>query len=247
MSMGKSNNTARNASWRNLDSTLQELSNQPLQEAAQSMSVGNWAADLLTGGQVPSQSTGHGQDAWSGYWYSDPTSGYSLPTGPLSYGAGHKQSMYYIDPATGAQQFNPSGAWALQAGPVLGTAYENDISSINRANELEATYNARAGTDYAQVEQDRQLTMALQGLLGGDVSTMQQQLGNIDWARQQTINLETGTGLFGTQQAYIDQAVQSGQAAVQQQLASMGLGESTQKAMLQNQVAQAGAATAGRR
>lgn len=52
-------------------------------------------------------------------------------------------------------------------------------------------------------------------------------------------------GLTSGQQAYVDQATSSGQAAIQQQLASEGLTGSTSNVMLQNEQQQAGAATAG--
>lgn len=278
MGKGGGGGQAKNASWRNLDSTLQEMSNQPLQEAAQSMSVGNWASDLLTGGAVTSQSVGPGKDAWSGYWFSDPTQGYAMGGQQPTWGnvLSAEQGVQTTGGAQGGGstlQFNPSGAWATQAGPVLGGAYLEDIYNVNQANSLEGTFYGRGTQDYAQIEQDRQMTLALQGLLGQDVNQMTTQQGNIDYsralanqqlgnvdearglanqdinyinaARQATQGLETGTGLYSTQQAYVDQAVASGQAAVQQKLASMGIGESTQNAMLQNQVAQSGAATAG--
>jgi hypothetical protein len=77
------------------------------------------------------------------------------------------------------------------------------------------------------------------------LSQEQTAYGQSQQDRAQTLSLERGTGLYPSQQAYVNQAVQSGQAAVQQQLASEGLTSSTQNAMLQNQVAQSGAATAG--
>jgi hypothetical protein len=55
----------------------------------------------------------------------------------------------------------------------------------------------------------------------------------------------TGTGLYPSQQALVDQATKSQQAAIQQQMASEGLTSSTQNVQLQGQAAQQGAATAG--
>ena len=55
----------------------------------------------------------------------------------------------------------------------------------------------------------------------------------------------SGTGLYPSQQALVNQTVQSQQAAIQQQMASEGLTSSTQNAQLQGQAAQQGAATAG--
>ena len=55
----------------------------------------------------------------------------------------------------------------------------------------------------------------------------------------------TGTGLYPSQQAMVDQATKSQQAAIQQQEASEGLTSSTQNAQLKGQAAQQGAATAG--
>lgn len=69
--------------------------------------------------------------------------------------------------------------------------------------------------------------------------------GQVKAGNNEVSQLEHGSGLFGSQQAYIDQATKSGQSAVQQQMANEGLTSSTQNAMLQNQVAQSGAATAG--
>jgi hypothetical protein len=55
----------------------------------------------------------------------------------------------------------------------------------------------------------------------------------------------SGTGLFPSQQALIDQTVKSQQAQIQQQMASEGLTSSTQNIQLQGQAAQQGDATAG--
>jgi hypothetical protein len=55
----------------------------------------------------------------------------------------------------------------------------------------------------------------------------------------------SGTGLFPSQQAWVNQGVSAQQAAVQQQMASEGLTSSTQNVQMQGEAAQAGAATAG--
>ena len=55
----------------------------------------------------------------------------------------------------------------------------------------------------------------------------------------------TGSGLFKSQQAEVNQAVQTQQSQVAQQLASEGLGNSTLKASLQGQAKMSGAAAAG--
>lgn len=55
----------------------------------------------------------------------------------------------------------------------------------------------------------------------------------------------TGTGLFPSQQAFVNQATQSEQAQLEQQMANAGLTSSTQAGILQGEAAQQGAATAG--
>jgi hypothetical protein len=112
----------------------------------------------------------------------------------------------------------------------LGTAPQYQ-SNINQANALSAYGTGQLESGYNNVAQQE-----------AGVGTYQDQ---VTQAQQQVTNLENGTGLYASQQAYVDQAVNSGQAAIQQQLASEGLTSSTQNAMLKNQVAQSGAATAG--
>lgn len=63
--------------------------------------------------------------------------------------------------------------------------------------------------------------------------------------QQELQQATTGSGLFPSQQAEINQAVQSQQAAIQQQLSNEGLGSSTVKAQLQGQAKMSGAAAAG--
>lgn len=221
------------------------------------LDTANWAESMMTGG-IPevsvASSPGHffGTTDWSG------------AAGGQGYG--YTSGTWNTDPL-GALQYTPSANYVNALGPTLGTEYQGDAYLMNQANNQAATYNARATSDYNRITgYDYALEDQINQLLGADVGNINQardlanqqlgyvgqardlanqDIGYINQARDVTYGLETGTGLFGSQAAYINQAVSSGEAAVQQQLASMGLSSSTQNAMLQNQVAQSGAATAG--
>lgn len=84
-----------------------------------------------------------------------------------------------------------------------------------------------------------------QSLLGEGGNTQMQGWGLQDQGISELNQATTGSGLFSSQQAYIDQAVKSQQSAIQQQLSNEGLGSSTVNAQLQGQAKMSGAAAAG--
>lgn len=126
-----------------------------------------------------------------------------------------------------AQQ-NPANQGGGSSGSILGPFLQNAWDAI-QAEGAGANQLGGEGT---------QLFNQGQGMIPMANSTIAQ--GN-----QMVNQATTGTGLYPSQQAMVDQAVTSSQAAIQQQMASEGLTSSTQNAQLQGQAAQAGAATAG--
>ena len=84
-----------------------------------------------------------------------------------------------------------------------------------------------------------------QGMIGPANATTAQGESILSQGQSMVNQATSGTGLYPSQQALVDQTVKSQQAAIQQQMASEGLTSSTQNAQLQGQAAQQGAATAG--
>jgi hypothetical protein len=111
--------------------------------------------------------------------------------------------------------------------------------SAQASQSYDQIRNEMLGQYSEQQQRSNVLNQAGDYLLGSGTNMLSQAQGQYNQLQQ------PGRGLFDSQQAYINQAVSSGQDAVSQQLASMGLSSSTQNAMLRNEVSQAGAAQAG--
>ena len=126
-----------------------------------------------------------------------------------------------------AQQ-NPAAQGGGSSGSILGPFLQNAWDAI-QAEGAGANQLGGEGT---------QLFNEGQSMIGPANATLAQ--GN-----QMVNQATTGTGLFPSQQAFVDQATKSQQAAIQQQMASEGLTSSTQNAQLKGEAAQQGAATAG--
>jgi hypothetical protein len=139
---------------------------------------------------------------------------------PMSYipgGTGGASGGYQGSPARGSNV--PSGGLMGQQnlGPLLSTEWQNILGEENVAGQIPGI-QAQTAAINADIKQGENML-------------------------SQAVN--SPTGLTPQQQAYVDQATKSGQAQIAQQLGSEGLTSSTQNALLQEEVAQSGAATAG--
>lgn len=148
---------------------------------------------------------------------------------PSASSGGTFPQMYQGSAAnTQPAQQNPPSAGGGSSGSILGPFLQNAWDAI-QAEGAGANQLGGEGT---------QLFNEGQGMIAPANATIEQ--GN-----QMVNQATTGTGLYPSQQAFVDQATKSQQAAIQQQMASEGLTSSTQNAQLQGQAAQQGAATAG--
>jgi hypothetical protein len=133
--------------------------------------------------------------------------------------------------ASGTQAAGTPTSTSSLLGPFLSEAW-NSILGMSGLQQNTADFTKTAEAQSGQLYNEGQNLLTS----GGNLLT---QGGNM--VNQAT----TGSGLYPSQQAYVDQAVTSGQTSVDSQLAAEGLGSSTSDVMLKNQVAEAGAATAG--
>jgi hypothetical protein len=142
-----------------------------------------------------------------------------------------------------------SGVVSSGAGSELGPFLQNAWDAI-QAEGAGATQLSGEGTNIYNEGQGL-LTSAEgminqgQGMLGAAGSYLNEGQSILGQGQGMVNQATTGTGLYPSQQAMVNQAVQSQQAAIQQQMASEGLTSSTQNAQLKGQAAQQGAATAG--
>lgn len=120
-----------------------------------------------------------------------------------------------VNPFTGGG--SPGSNWYNSLGPSLQSAW-NQIQSIGG---LEG--QAQQFTDTA--------TLQGQQLYGQGQDMLRKAL--------------TGTGLYDSQQAWVNQGVQSEESQISSTLAAQGLGQSTSNAVLRGEAQQQGAATAG--
>lgn len=140
-------------------------------------------------------------------------------------------------PTTTAQQGSFAGVTAAQ---------RNAAVAQQQSDSLLGPFLSQAWNDIGQQQQATGMLPGLMNQTGqltaaatGDYTNMMKKGGSmLDQAT-------TGSGLFPSQQAFVDQATKSQQAAIQQQFASEGLTSSTQNVQMKGEAAQQGAATAG--
>lgn len=135
-----------------------------------------------------------------------------------------------------------------QVASALGLSAQQINQAISSAQQTMAL-GPFLGQSWADIQQEQAATGQIAGIQGETASLAQSlaQQGTQLAATGQTELTEatTGTGLFPSQQAYVTQATQAGEADIASKLGAMGLSQSTMAASLKNQVEQAGAATAG--
>lgn len=196
------------------------------------LGMANWAADIATGGNfVPSTATGPGSNLFHGI----SAAGYPGFTAGQS-GMG----------TTGGGSAG-SSAWGNNSllGPLLSQAWDaikNQEANANTVPGMIGSANQAASTADAQ---SQGLYNTGDWLMNNGVDMVGQGRGILGQGQQMVTDATTGTGLFKSQQAMVDQATKSQQAAITQQLASEGLSGSTMNAQMRGQAAQQGAATAG--
>ena len=175
----------------------------------------NWASDIATGGNVA-------QPDWS------PT-----PTGNLVLGHGNPTFAPFTGTG-GTGVFGPNGP-SGGTNPMLAGGGTGGQSSI--LGPLLSGVEGGIGAETNLAQQFANLTNGGANVFGQGQSILD--MGN------QMVNQARNKGLFPSQQAMIDQAVASQQAAVQQQLGTEGLGSSTVAQQLKGQIKLSGAAAAG--
>lgn len=192
-------------------------------------SLGNWAANLATGGnaQVNGTMPANGILANSG----------STVFAPFSAGG-----------STGVQGGPASGLFGLNAqqlGPFLTQAVQDLLKAQGATGPLKQLLQGLPGQAQSEFNQANQFFGTGQNLLSAGQDITGLGTGIVNQGRGMLDMATTGTGLFPSQQAYINQAVKTQQDEISQQLANAGLSMSTQKAQLLGQAMMSGAAAAG--
>lgn len=182
-------------------------------------SLGNWAANLATGGNAQVQGT-------------MPANGVLANTGSTIYSPfGSVQGTTTGGGTTGGVQSALAGVNTQELGPFLSQAVQDLLQAQGSTGYLQNLLKglpAQAKSEFAQAN----------SLFGAGTGVFNQ--------GQNLLNMATtGTGLFPSQQAMINQAVSSQQHEISQQLANAGLSASTQHAQLLGQAALSGAAAGG--
>jgi hypothetical protein len=238
----------------NLTSFEQSLINPQVSQA-------NWATDIATGGNSQSFSPWTTQNSPYGFGPTDPNHSYA------GYGSTGQVNLPFSSSYPG-QSGTPG---SQSATPGAQSAY-NTQGGIEEANYsgilgpyLGAQANALNSEGYTADLEGQAASMAPAGLFGNAITagTGNSVTAGLDGnavtaglnnpvtaglagnAVTAGNNLDPTTGLYADQQALIDAQVQSGQAALNQQLGSEGLTSSTQGAELNSEIGLQGAATGG--
>ena len=176
----------------------------------------NWASDIATGGNVA-------QPDWSPTPTGNLVLGHGNPTFAPFTGTGGTGVFGPNGPSGGGNPMLPGGGTGGGQNSLLGPLLSGVEGGIGAETNLAQQF-ANLTNGGANVFNQGQ------SILG---------MGN------QMVNQARNKGLFPSQQAMIDQAVASQQAAVQQQLGTEGLGSSTVAQQLKGQIKLSGAAAAG--
>jgi len=180
--------------------------------------------------------------------YTDPATGQAMAWNPQTQQWGNLWNGQWTQ-AQASQNFaaqNPSSAQQQnQLGPYLGQAW-GAIGQQEQATKQMAPIQAEtAALNQFAMNQAGQLNTQGQAQIGQGENILGQG-GNILSQGQAMLNqATTGSGLFPSQQAMINEAVQSEQTQIATQLGAEGLSKSTQLASLQGEAAIAGAGQAG--
>lgn len=188
-------------------------------------SLGNWAANLATGGnaQVNGTMPANGILANSGSTIFSPFSG-----------AGSTNSGW------GLQGLNQQ-----QMGPFLTQAVQDIMQAQGITHPLKQLLKTLPGQAQSEFGAASEFFKTGGNLLGQGQNLTSEGTSILNQGRGMLNQATTGTGLFPSQQAWINQAVSTQQAEIAQQLSNAGLSMSTQKAQLLGQVSMSGAAAAG--
>lgn len=190
--------------------------------AQQTMGLGNmanWAANLATGGNAQTQ----GEMPYTGLLAGGENKLFApFTTSGTTGGAG-------LNPFTGEGTSSGGGSFlsglnAQQLGPFLASAVQNLLSAQGSTGILANLIPGLTSTATADTAQGNKL-------LGTGTNMLTQ--------------ATTGSGLYPSQQALINQGVTSQQQQITQQLANEGLSNSTLGASLRGQAQMSGAAAAG--
>ena len=187
--------------------------------------------------------------------YTDPATGQALAWNPQTQQWGN---IWYgkWTPAQAPQNFaaqNPSNAQQQnELGPYLGQAW-GAIGQQEQATQQMAPIQAEtAALNQFAMNQANQLNTQGQAqigqgenILGQGGNILSQGEGILGQGQTMLNQATTGSGLFPSQQAMINEAVQSEQTQIATQLGAEGLSKSTQLASLQGEAAIAGAGQAG--
>lgn len=190
-------------------------------------SLGNWAANIATGGNAQANGT-------------MPANGILANSGSTVYAPFTSGST-----GTGGGGWGLSGLNAPQMGPFLTQAVQDLLQAQHSTQPLQALLKTLPGQAQSEFGQANEFFGTGQSLIGQGQDITRAGTSVFDQG-DTLLNMATrGTGLFPSQQAYINQAVSTQQNEIAQQLANAGLSNSTQKAQLLGQVALSGAAAGG--
>lgn len=225
-------------------------------------SMTNWASGIATGGAAggigsygsnalqtgPSITIGSGGDTTPGHYTW--TTQFNPQTGQVTFtnqqtggkfqeAINSPQAEQYLGSeqvSQWTQLYNDRGQSAGSGGEgSLGPQLTAAWDAINQIPGIEAQTNAFEQTVSGQAGQ----------LYGEGQSMLGEGQGMLNKGAQMLRMATTGSGLFPSQNAYVQQGVTAEQNTLQQQLASEGLGASTAVGILKGEAAQQGAATAG--
>ena len=227
----------------------------------QGLGIGSFATQASQTGPTVTIGTGGptGHDTWA--------TSFNPQTGQITYtnaqtGSTFQQwyqdsvnQQYGIDPAT-LQQWGTdytnrnAGAVSGSGGPVTASNWYNSLGpSLQTAwNQIQSIAPIETQTQALTNQATQQSTgLYQQGakLFNQGQSYEAQAQGILNQGQDLLHQATTGSGLFPSQQAYVNQAVQAEQTQLGAQLAAEGLGSSTAAQVLKGQAAQQGAATAG--
>ncbi len=161
-----------------------------------------------------------------------------------------------LTPDQVAQQFGVPTAAQQQAnllGPFLSNAWNTIGRELSATDMIPGLMNQTQGlTNAATAQSNRfmgqgdQLLSSGQGLLGAGRSIVGQGQNVFNQGEGMLTDATTGAGLYPSQKAFVDQAVQSQKTGLAAQLASEGLGSSTMLQQMKGQADLSGAAEAGK-
>lgn len=222
--------------------------------AQQTLGLGNlanWAENIATGGNVQT-SAQIPQAGGTGYL---PSTGQKTYAPLTATGKGVKgQGAQTVGQEMGGTGTGAGGAGtanplanlnATTLGPFLTSAVGNLLNAQGMTPALQNLMTQFGTEGQSFLGQAANMYNQGQGLMGTGQGILGTGQGMTAQGREMLNQATSGTGLFPSQQALINQAVSSQQTAVGQQLASEGLGSSTLLGSLQGQAAMSGAAAAG--